>query len=86
MVGRDSDSRIENASGDVTLHFPANGSCRIEARSNFGRIETDLADVRISDDGNVAAGMLGRATRPTVHVVSEGDVYLMSGSAAAPEN
>jgi len=84
-VGRDKDSRIENASGDVTLRFPPNGSCRIEARSNFGRIETDLPDVRISDDGNAAAGMLGRGTRPTVHVLSEGDLYLMSGTAAAVE-
>jgi hypothetical protein len=84
-VGRDKDSRIENAAGDVTVRFPRNGVCRLEARSRFGRIETDLPDVSVSDEGNHASGLLGRGSRPTVHVLSEGDVVLTSVAAPAEE-
>jgi hypothetical protein len=78
------DSVVHNDGGDITVHFPAGGGCRVEARSKFGRVETDLPRVEILEGGSSAQGVLGNASRPTIRVESGGDVQLLGGSPGQP--
>lgn len=75
----DGDSRIENARGDVVAFFPPRGGASVEARSGFGRVESELAEIRVQEDGNSAAGVLGNRRRPRVTILAEGSVSLRQG-------
>jgi hypothetical protein len=81
-ISGDTDTLVQNGSGDVTLHFPASASCRVDARSKFGRVESDIATVRVMDDGKTAVGPIGHGRRPTIKVEAEGNVSLMGGGGA----
>lgn len=72
----DQDSLVENEDGDVRVNLPRNASCRLEGEALRGRIESELAEVRVSDDGIRASGMLNRASRPMVQIRSGGNLYL----------
>ena len=74
------DSLIHNEGGDVIVHFPSGGACRVEARSKFGRVETDLPRVEVLEGGSSAQGFVGNAGRTTIRVDSGGDVQLLGGS------
>jgi hypothetical protein len=78
------DSLVRNDGGDVAVHFPAGGSCRVEARSKFGRVETDLPRVEILEGGSSAQGVIGNGSRQTIRVESGGDVQLLGGPPAQP--
>ena len=76
-------STITSLRGDVTVHFPAQGGCLVEASAGYGRIESDLETVRVSEDGARASGMVNRRSRPTVRVESAGSVVLAGPYSAA---
>jgi len=85
-------STIENERGDVTVHIPPGVRCRVEAHAPHGRIESELADLQVSDDGHRTAGVLlgGKSAapyvkKPTIRVTSGGDLYLMSSVSGDPE-
>jgi len=75
-LGVDGDSVIQNEGGDVVVRFPARAGCVIDASSGFGRIESNLPGVAVSDDGGRASGMLNRRGRPRVKVRSEGSLRM----------
>jgi hypothetical protein len=80
----ETDTLLQNNSGDLTVHFPGSASCRVEATSKFGRVESDIATVRVLDDGKEAQGPIGHGRRPTIKVAAEGNVRLLSGIGEAP--
>src|SRR5262249_44592016 len=45
------DSSITTSNGDVTLRFAQQVSCRVEAKSKVGRVESSIDSVRLLDDG-----------------------------------
>src|SRR5262249_46323405 len=49
-VSAEKDSLIVNKSGAVTLRLPPSASCRVEAKTKSGRIDSTLPTVRILDD------------------------------------
>lgn len=77
-------SFIRNAGGDVRVVFPASGGCRVEAESEFGRIESDLPRLRLFDGGRQAQGFVGYASRPEVRIESSGDVFLLGPPTPEP--
>ncbi len=79
------DSRIVNERGDVTVHLPGPIRCRVEARARFGRIETDLPAVRVSEDGTQAQGPVNFGRQPIVTVEAAGDIRLLGSARQADE-
>jgi DUF4097 and DUF4098 domain-containing protein YvlB len=75
-VARDEDCLVQNASGDVWLKFPARWGGTVEAEADYGRIESQIPEVIVSDDGNRASGVVRRMARPRIRVKSGGDLYL----------
>jgi hypothetical protein len=69
-------SKITNEGGDVSVKLPAQGGCRVQAKSHFGRIESGFPDVIVSDDGSTAEGMINRRSRPALVIESQGVVQL----------
>jgi DUF4097 and DUF4098 domain-containing protein YvlB len=85
-------SLIENSRGDVRVSLPTSLRCQYDLAAPHGRIETDIRDVQVSDDGHYAAGALlggGGPTpyvkRPMIRVSSAGDLYFSEASPAASE-
>ena len=85
-------SVIENSRGDVRVSLPTNLRCQFDLAAPHGRVESDIGDVQISDDGHYAAGGLlgggGRTPyvkRPTIRVTSAGDLYFNGASAQTSE-
>lgn len=83
-------STVENLGGDVTIRIPGNVRVRIDGEAPRGRIDSDLEDVVISDDGRYASGLLrggqGAAPQlkvPTIRAMSAGDLYLQSNGVAS---
>ena len=79
-MAQETDSKVENETGDVWLHFPSGAGGRVEGQAPYGRIESDFDGVRVSDDGKNASGVIGRTNRPTVTVKAGGNIYLREGS------
>jgi DUF4097 and DUF4098 domain-containing protein YvlB len=82
-LGGQETSTVENERGDVRVDVPSNVRCLIDAEAPHGRIETDLAELRVSDDGHKARGVLlgGRGSapyvkKPTIRVKSAGNLYV----------
>jgi len=76
-------SSVENSRGDVRVSLPLKFRCRIDASAPHGRIETEIEDLRVSDDGHHATGILlgGRRAaaalkKPTIRLSSGGDIYI----------
>jgi len=75
-IPADQDSSVKNERGDVSIGLPRNGRCRVEAIARFGRVDSELPGVRVSDDGKYANGALGNATKPVISIDSGGAVYI----------
>jgi DUF4097 and DUF4098 domain-containing protein YvlB len=80
-------SSLENARGDVRVSVPTGVRCEIEGQAPHGRIETDLTELSVSDDGHEVRGVLlggrGRAAfvkRPSIRIESGGDLYVHAAS------
>jgi hypothetical protein len=76
-------SSVENSRGDVRVVIPAKFRCRIDASAPFGRIISEMDDLRVTDDGHHASGIhLGGARpaaqvrKPTIRLNANGDVYI----------
>ena len=78
----DKDSQIVNKSGTVTATFPVSGSCRVDAKSTSGRVDSTLAKVTVSDDLSSATGPVNGGSRPVVHITANGDVHLLGAPGA----
>jgi len=84
----ETDTLVQNHSGDVTLFLPPSASCRVDATTKFGRVESDIPTVRVMDDAKSAQGPVGHGRRPTIKVEAEGNVRILGGTGAgagAPE-
>lgn len=81
-VGGAEDSVLDNAGGDMTVRFPPTTSCRVEARSKFGKVESDLEHVIVGGSGDSATGLIGTAPQRTVNVTSGWNIHLTGGPAA----
>jgi hypothetical protein len=76
-LGSTEDSEIVNEGGDVTIRLPSSGGCRLEARSRRGWIEADHPDIRISEDGEHASGLIRQRRRPVLKVEAEGAITIV---------
>lgn len=76
----DKDSQLVNKSGSVTARFPRAGACRVEAKSRYGRIDSDLPTVKVMDDLTEAQGPVNRGNRPMIHITAAGDIHLLDAS------
>jgi hypothetical protein len=76
QVPIEGDSHIENENGEVWLNLPNTARGRLQIVSRFGRIESSIGTVRVSDDGNSASGVLGKSEKPLIEVKSGGNVYV----------
>jgi DUF4097 and DUF4098 domain-containing protein YvlB len=82
----DKDSTLTNTSGNVTVRFPAAGACRVEAKSTYGRVDSDLPTVRVMDDLTEAQGPVNFGNRPIVNIVAHGDIHLQGAAKAHDAN
>jgi len=71
---------VTNERGGVVVNLPGRARCRIEAQSKYGDIRSDIATVRVNDDGKFASGVVGGGRGPTIQIRAHGDV-LISGAA-----
>ena len=76
-------SSVENSRGDVRVSLPSKFRCRIDASAPHGRIETEIEELRVTDDGHHASGILlgGRRSaaqvkKPTIRIKSGGNIYI----------
>lgn len=69
-------STVKNERGDIAVGLPRGGRCRVEAVARFGSVESDLPEVRVSDDGKYGNGVLGGANQPVISIDSGGAVYI----------
>ena len=79
QVSGDRDTVVRSASGDVTVRIPESTSCRVEAKTSVGRIDSSLPTVRVIGDGREAQGPVNSGRRPTIRVEAEGNVHLRAG-------
>jgi len=70
------DSFVGNESGDVSIFFPVRGGCSFEGTTRFGRIESDLAGVELSNDDRSGSGGVNGGEGPAIRVESDGDILL----------
>jgi hypothetical protein len=84
-------SSVENSRGDVRVTLPSKFRCRIDASAPHGRIEADLKDLQVTDDGHHASGILmgghrpaAQVKKPTIRLKSGGDVYIDTTDPLSP--
>lgn len=82
----DKDSKLVNKSGAITVRFPQGGSCRVEAKSEYGRVDSDIRTVKVADDLESAQGSVNGGYRPAVLITAYGDIELLDGSKPPDEN
>jgi hypothetical protein len=69
-------STIVNEDGGLQLLFPQAGRCRLEAESGSGKIESELQDIRITNDGRFASGLLGGGDKPVIQATAKEDILI----------
>jgi hypothetical protein len=79
-VARDGDCLVQNDGGEVWLNFPVQWGGTLDAEAEYGRIESNIPGIVVSDDGNRATGVMRRMRQPRIRVKSGGDVYLNSNA------
>jgi hypothetical protein len=85
-ISGDADSQLVNKSGSITAWFPEGASCRVEAKTKYGRIESDLPKVIVRDDPTEAQGPVNNGQRPMIKIAAERDIHLQHGSKSGDEN
>jgi hypothetical protein len=85
-ISGDKDSNLVNKSGAITVRFPVAGSCRVDAKSSSGRVESTLPTVKVADDFESAQGPVNGGYRPLIRVAAYGDIRLLDGSQPADEH
>jgi hypothetical protein len=79
MTG-DAPSDLVNKSGSVTVTLPQSGPCRVEAKSQFGRIDSTIATVKVADDLASAQGPVNGGGRTLIKISANRDIRLQGGS------
>jgi hypothetical protein len=74
---KEGESVVRNAGGGVVATFPATGACRVEARTTFGRVESEVPGVVADDLGNSAAGDVGGPGPAVIRILASGEVRLL---------
>ncbi len=72
------DSVVHNEGGEVWILLPLKWVGTVEAETDFGRIESNINGVAVSDGGKQATGVVRRRVRPRLSIKSGGDVFLNS--------
>ena len=85
-LSAEKDSQLTNRGGALTVQFPASGGGRVEAKSKYGRVDSDLAGIKVMDDQNEAQGTLRGQYRPVVRIDASGDVHLQNAGAGRANN
>ena len=76
VLSGEKESTLTNAGGKLTVRFSASGGCRLEAKSNYGRIDSELANVKVAEDFTSARGPVNGGDLPHVHITASGDIRL----------
>jgi len=82
-MGGGKDSKLTNKGGSITVRIPGSGWCHVEAKSTFGRIDSDIPTVKVTDDLTEARGPVNSGSRPVIHIVANGDIHIL-GAEKAP--
>jgi len=82
----DRNSKLTNKSGNITVHLPLAGPCRVEAKSTYGHIDSDVGSIKVTDDRSAAQGSVQGGNRPVISVTANGDIHLLGGSGSHDEN
>lgn len=75
-VSQDGNQVVHNETGEVWLQIPVRARCRVEARSEYGVVTSELKGIKVSDDDRYASGAMGGASQPVIQVRSSGDIRL----------
>jgi hypothetical protein len=78
------DHVIHNENGSVFLTVPTRARCRLDVRSEYGFVRSQLSAVRVSDDQQQATALLGGASQPTIEVRASGDIRLAEHNPPPP--
>ena len=78
----ETESVLINDDGVVRVELPPGGQVEVDAQSRYGRVESSLDWIRVSDDGRSAKGLRGRQKVPRLRIVGEGGVVLGGPGAA----
>jgi len=84
VLPKEGESVVRNAGGGVVATFPAKGACRVEARTTFGRVESEVPGVVADDLGNSAAGDVGGPGPAVIRILASGDVRLLVAKPPKP--
>jgi DUF4097 and DUF4098 domain-containing protein YvlB len=85
LVRKMGDLEISNRNGDIQLSLPAQAAFKVDARARNGEIQSDFAEVKISDqhDTATASGSVGNGAA-TVRLNNEhGTIEIRKGSVQA---
>lgn len=81
-ISGDKDSKLVNKGGAITARFPASASCRVEAKSKDGRVDSSLPTVKVMDDPSEAQGPINGGRRPVIHISATGDIHIQDAALA----
>ena len=76
-MGGGKDSNLTNKGGSLTVRIPGSGWCQVDAKSTFGRIDSDIPTVKVTDDLTEARGPVNSGSRPTIRIVANGDIHIL---------
>ncbi len=72
------ESLVKNAGGGAVITLPPRGPGRVEVRTRFGSVESELPEIVPDETGKSAAGDLGKRGAAVIRVVADGDVRLVA--------
>lgn len=75
-ISGEKESTLRNAGGKLTVRFPARGGCRVDAKSDYGRIDSELETIVVADDFASARGPVNNGYHPYVHITASDDILL----------
>ncbi len=75
---RQGESLVRNEGGGIVATLPSTGACRIEARTTFGRVDSEVPGVEADDTGKSSAGDVGKGASAIIRFVANGDVRLLA--------
>ncbi len=78
VLPKQGESVVRNDGGGIVATIPPFGACRIEARTSFGRVDSELPAVVADDTGKAAAGEVGKGSPSLIRLVANGDIRLLA--------
>ena len=83
QLGHTKDSYVENLGGDLRVELPRKGGCSLNAKTEFGRIESQIPGLEIAEDLNEFNGRLRQGNRPRIEAVADGNIVFAGSPAVA---